>query len=591
MSASRTHRQRLYEQLVGTTIAGRFRIKALLGFGGMGAVYEAVQHNMQRSVALKVIPSHDPTTTARFEREALTISQLHHPNTVTVFDYGKTDQGVLFLAMEMLSGQTLSDLIKRRGVLTPNEAVHIATQVCRSLSEAHRANIVHRDVKPDNIFLIKVDEDPHFVKVLDFGIAKILQGEDHVELTGDGRIIGTPKYMSPEQILAETVDHRSDIYSLGCIVFEMLCGSPPFQDTNTTRLMIAHAQQPPPTFAERLPHDALNRIPGPLEAVVRRALSKSPDTRFRDIDEFRDALQTALDATAHHIRVAEIADVTQVQSAAAVSRELTDSQDLLSLYSSQTLNKLKPAALPGPPAPNPAEHPASGIHPQLASGVHSQPMAAPQLTHDGGAPEASKSGRTPLIAIVVAAVIVVGLGVFLLLKPTADNPQDPGEPAPLPAQPVAQEAISPTHEALQADLPPAPARVSVRVVSEPAGAQVYEEGRNVGRTPMTIHGDDGSVLHYSFELKGYQPLKASYTLDAAQPEPVFTVAMLPEAREAAPAHQPSRPTRPARPATPTRAPAEKHSEPEPKPEPPTKPVKPHVPKLEDDNVGTTIPRL
>ena len=282
MGASREHRHRLYKQLVGTTIAGRFKITNLLGFGGMGAVYEAVQRNMQRSIALKVIPSHDPTTTARFEREALTISQLHHPNTVTVFDYGKTDQGVLFLAMEMLSGQTLSDLIKARGVLTPNEAVHIATQVCRSLSEAHRANIVHRDIKPDNIFLIRVDEDPNFVKVLDFGIAKILKGEDDVNLTGVDRIIGTPKYMSPEQILAETVDHRSDIYSLGCIVFEMLCGTPPFQDSNTTKLMIAHAQQPPPTFAERLPNDALNRVPGPLEALPGyRRVSRRPADRPR----------------------------------------------------------------------------------------------------------------------------------------------------------------------------------------------------------------------------------------------------------------------------------------------------------------------
>ncbi|MFU8805517.1 MAG: serine/threonine-protein kinase [Bradymonadaceae bacterium] len=294
MSSSREQRRQLYERLVGQSIAGRYDVVSLMGFGGMGAVYEVIQRNMNRRIALKFIPSHNPITAARFEREALTVSQLRHPNTVTVFDYGQTEDGFLYLTMEMLAGKTLSDLIKEESPMPPTRAIHIAAQVCRSLSEAHRMGIVHRDIKPDNIFLIEVDGDPDVVKVLDFGIAKVISGEDDVQLTGDGRIIGTPRYMSPEQILSQEVDHRSDIYSLGCIIFEMLCAAPPFQASSTTALMISHAQDPPPPFAERLSEDALSHIPLSVEHVVRRALAKSPDDRQQTTDLLREELEAAL---------------------------------------------------------------------------------------------------------------------------------------------------------------------------------------------------------------------------------------------------------------------------------------------------------
>lgn len=588
MTASREHRHQLYQQMVGKTIAGRFKITSLLGFGGMGAVYEAEQRNMRRSIALKVIPAHDPTTTARFKREAMTISQLHHPNTVTVFDYGETDNGVLYLAMEMLSGQNLGDKIKSRGSLTPNEAVHIATQVCRSLSEAHRAKIVHRDIKPDNIFLIRVDDDPNFVKVLDFGIAKIVQGEDNVELTGAGRIIGTPKYMSPEQILGETVDQRSDIYSLGCIVFEMICGTPPFQDSNTTKLMIAHAQQAPPTFSERLPNDALAKIPGPLEQVVRRALAKSPADRYRDTDEFRDALETALEATNSAIRISEItAGSTQVQPAVPVNTNpgarsnsaITDSSDMLAQHSSQTLNRLKP-----PPTSKPKG--SNAPRAQVAAKPPSQSMATPE------SPSSSKKG--PLIAILVALLLIGGLGAYILLKSdsgdveqpptvaqvnTIDKPVTASEKvvAPKPTKPIAAD---PTEQI--------PASVSIKVVSEPAGARVFEEGRSVGRTPMTIHGEDGDRLDYSFEKDGYKPHKASYELSAADDEGIFSVKL---ARKSSP--KPSRSTRPKPKPTkpkPTKPPADKSKDDDSSSKP-DKPVRPNVQKLDDEPGGTTIERL
>ncbi len=294
--SSRQNRRQLYEKLVGQTVADQYDILSLMGFGGMGAVYEAVQRNMDRRVALKYIPSHDPVTAARFEREALTVSKLRHPNTVTVFDYGQTDDGFLFLSMELLSGRTLTDLIKQESPLEPARAVKIASQICRSLAEAHDMGIVHRDIKPDNVILIDVDGDPDVVKVLDFGIAKAVEREEEVTLTGDGRIIGTPRYMSPEQILSEDIDHRSDIYSLACIIFEMLCGAPPFSAPTTTALMMSHAQESPPPFAQRLDEDALAHIPDGLEDVVRRALGKAPAERPQSTEELRTQLEAALQA-------------------------------------------------------------------------------------------------------------------------------------------------------------------------------------------------------------------------------------------------------------------------------------------------------
>lgn len=293
-SATREQRRLLYERLIGNKIADKYTVTGLLGFGGMGAVYEAIQSPMERKVALKLIPTYNPTAAARFEREAYTVSKLNHPNTVTVFDFGHTRDGHLYLAMEHLQGRTLTDLINAEGPLTPERVVHISEQICRSLGEAHKSGIIHRDIKPDNIFLISVDGDPDYVKVLDFGIAKAIHGEEDVNLTAEGRIVGTPRYMSPEQILAQPIDHRSDLYSLGCIMFQMLTGSPPFEDQSTAALMMSHAQKAPPSFAERLTSEHLLGMPAGLEAVVRRSMAKNPASRAQTTDALRKELEEAL---------------------------------------------------------------------------------------------------------------------------------------------------------------------------------------------------------------------------------------------------------------------------------------------------------
>ena len=477
MSSSRDHRRRLFEQMVGSPVGGdRFVITKLLGFGGMGAVYEAIQTNMNRKVALKLIPTHDPTTVARFEREALTISSLRHPNTITVFDYGQSDGGFLFLSMELLDGRTLSDVIEEDGPLEPERAVHIASQICRSLNEAHHSGIVHRDIKPDNIILIQVDSDPDVVKVLDFGIAKAVMGEDDVQLTGDGRIIGTPRYMSPEQILAEPLDHRSDIYSLGCILFEMLCGAPPFRQSSTTALMISHTQDNPPPFAQRLEAAHMFHMPSYLEHVVRRALAKAPNDRHQTTNEFRVELERALAS-------APVGNIEPDVTAAS-----------LPIHVSQ--NMAHPS-LTGTRAPGNLAHP-----PQQAQLNVGATMAAYDVSESPGVPKLLIAG----IGVLFLAVIVVGGYALTRQEVEAPAEKDPKVATIAPKN----EEIKEIKKSAPATVKPKPkpkataTLVSVQFSTTPPGAEIFREGKSTGKkTPTTLVLKSGEIFDYSFEKKGF----------------------------------------------------------------------------------------
>ena len=283
------------EDLEGRTIAERYEIEARIGTGGMGAVYRARQLGLERPVALKVLKQHaawDRDTVKRFHREAKTMSLLVHPNTVRIFDFGETEDGLLYLAMEMLEGRMLTEAILEEH-LGVQDAVDIAAQVLLSLSEAHDKGIIHRDLKPDNIFLA---EDPTstepVVKVLDFGIAKLMtttSGVDSLE-TQAGTVFGTPKYMSPEQAQGHPLDSRCDLYAVGVLLYAMLTGGPPFDDDDAVVIMAKHIQDMPEPPRQRLPEAP---IPKALDKVVMRALEKLPEDRFRDANEFLAALSDA----------------------------------------------------------------------------------------------------------------------------------------------------------------------------------------------------------------------------------------------------------------------------------------------------------
>jgi serine/threonine-protein kinase len=296
------------DSLIGTTLVGRYRVEARVGSGAMGAVYRAEQAGLGRSVALKILNrdrSVGGDTVQRFRREAQALSALHHPNTVRVFDFGATDEGLLFLAMELLEGEPLTDCMVRQGPLPVLEAVLITQQVLRSIGEAHARGIVHRDLKPDNVFLARVpNEAEPIVKVLDFGIAKATDGERTIDQfeTLDGTVFGTPRYMSPEQAAGKPLGPRSDLYAVGIMLYELLSGRPPFVDNDAVVVMARHIREEPMLVCRAAPGQP---IPASLEAVVTRSLAKHPADRFQSAEEFERALQACLPAAARLAKLAK----------------------------------------------------------------------------------------------------------------------------------------------------------------------------------------------------------------------------------------------------------------------------------------------
>ena len=292
-----------YDPLLGVTLAGRFTVLARLGKGSMGAVYRARQEPIGRDVALKIVRrdrAYDAETKARFEREARAISSLTSPHTVTAFDFGEAEDGSWFLAMEMLEGETLGERLRRQGRLDWLEAVHFAQGALRSLAEAHGKGIIHRDLKPDNLFLCRSSDmggvDPEICKVLDFGISKWMRDDEVAQLdqleTLAGTVFGTPRYMSPEQAQGIPLDARSDLYSLGVLLYQMMSGRAPFVDDDAVVVMARHIKDSPPSFSDVA---ADLGVPSAIEKVVRRALAKVPADRPRSAEDFIAALDVALE--------------------------------------------------------------------------------------------------------------------------------------------------------------------------------------------------------------------------------------------------------------------------------------------------------
>ncbi|MCK6552556.1 serine/threonine protein kinase, partial [Myxococcota bacterium] len=266
---------------LGQILTGQYRIDAVLGQGGMGVVFRARQLSVGRDVAIKILLrqlAHDPQAILRFENEARIVSRLRHPNTIRLYDCQRTEEGDLFFVTELLSGKPLSELLATEGRLTIDRALGITDQICRSLAEAHASGIVHRDLKPANVFIDRIGLDD-VVKVLDFGIAKNIESAGNITRTGG--VNGTPAYMSPEQVLAKPIDARSDLYSLGIVLYEMLSGAPPFQSPSFVELLLKHVQEPPRPLRETIPE---LEVPDALEALLAAMLAKSPDDRPASVD-------------------------------------------------------------------------------------------------------------------------------------------------------------------------------------------------------------------------------------------------------------------------------------------------------------------
>ncbi|MCB9470703.1 MAG: protein kinase [Candidatus Obscuribacterales bacterium] len=325
------------EPSVGSIIAGKYEVLSIIGGGAMGLVYKARHTLMKRVVAVKVLRPNmalDETTVSRFQKESEALSVLDHPNILKVFDFGLNEQGQPYLVTDYLEGDTLADLLNRDERIDYKRAIELFKQASSALSHAHKNGVIHRDMKPSNIMLVKDDEGNEMVKILDFGIAKVSDdAESSTQLTKTGEVFGSPLYMSPEQCRGKKLDARSDIYSVGCVLYRSLVGAPPIIGQDLIECLYKHVNEDPASFAEAFPG---NQIPAALEAVVMKCLMKDPALRYQSMNELRDALLAVEDKDALEVGTGTGASASIVStgatsaiSSAAVSDETIAPSTLL----------------------------------------------------------------------------------------------------------------------------------------------------------------------------------------------------------------------------------------------------------------------
>ncbi len=282
------------DPLLGTVLLEQFRIDEQIGTGGMGTVYRAHQTTVDRDVAIKVLKpelARDEQAVFRFEREARLAISLDHPNLVRVFLSGRLGDGRLYIVMELLEGRSLAEELEQNGPLALERALILIMKLCAGLGAVHAAGIVHRDIKPENVYLVKRGRDDDFVKLVDFGIARVLEADGiGPTTTQSGRVFGTATYISPEAATGEETDRRSDIYSLGVLAYQLLTGMLPFEGKTAGAVLMQHVHQEPPLLQTK---GRGAEVPDEVARVVMRALSKDPDARQQTLSEFLDSLAEA----------------------------------------------------------------------------------------------------------------------------------------------------------------------------------------------------------------------------------------------------------------------------------------------------------
>ncbi len=441
----------------GEMVANRFRIIRALAEGGMGQVYVATQEPMGRKVALKILRrelTSDKSSIKRFFREAVAISKLQHPNTISIIDYGESDNGMLYIAMEYLNGESLHELLARHKQLPLARAVNIVGQIARALSEAHSKGIIHRDLKPENIFICQVEgEDGDFVKVLDFGIAK-LQQDTGTRITRMGYVCGTPEYMSPEQARGEEIDGRSDLYSLGVMFWEMLEGDPPYDGGTPLATVLKHQTEPVPEMSARLPASMKN--------FIYRTLAKQAQERPASPEVF---VQNLLEACPD--------DIHQYSGPIRL-----------------TGRSLIPSSTPVLQARN---TPDLAVAPTVGAG--SNPMAAVGST--SATVEMASSGSSPRFGRLALAIPIVLAVILLLAAVGAASFYAMGDSG------SGQDVVKPA----TTDVTPKVVLPMVTLTSVPAGAEVYRQGKFLGPTPVDIPGEARGTTTLIIKKEGYEDLK------------------------------------------------------------------------------------
>jgi serine/threonine-protein kinase len=438
--------------LAGKEIAGRYRILTKLGEGGMGAVYRGEQISLRRTVAVKLLRpelSANQTLLRRFSAEAEAVAKLSHPNTVNVYDFGQDTDGSLFIAMEFIEGRSLRSAIAKEGPFAPQRALHIAAQVAASLADAHAHRIVHRDLKPDNVMLQDRGRQRDVVRVLDFGIAKLRDDTRGTQnaMTQAGDMLGTPQYMAPEQIKGEAIDGRTDVYALGCMIYEMVTARLPFEAPTIMAMLSKHLIEAPIAPSQRRPDLGL---PPAIDQLVLAAMAKDPGHRPPTMDAFGE----------------------QIAALAQALPPLDPNRSQQQSAAQPAINVVTPAA-PSAYAPPPYATPQPPHAPQSPHAPEPPPWTPPPIPPTTRAnpptrppPVAAAKSRAPVYA--VAAVLVLGGGgaaaYFATRKPATSD-----APAPAPGS-NGSSASDPWNGGTPSNPPPAGPDPWAVTAREPAAA-------------------------------------------------------------------------------------------------------------------------
>lgn len=510
---------------VGQMLANRYRLERLIAKGGMGRVYLATQLPLERRVAVKLLvaKAYDDEFRQRFFLEASTCARLVHRHIVTVHDYGEAENGELFMAMEYLDGEPLSKVISHEIRIPSERACQIALQICRALRTAHKAGIVHRDLKPGNIMLLR-DEDHEqgdFIKVLDFGLVKAFQRNEEsptADLTRSGTWLGSPRYMAPEQIRCRDVDPRTDIYSLGVILFHMVAGRPPFVGANSVEILEQHLRDPVPSIRDTV--GQVSYAPE-LEVIIRKCMEKDPANRYQSMDDLIPQLKAAF-------RLATGVSI-HTESSLPIFGDPAEGQAETSGSGKGSVSSLRPALRAETLSTRPPPVPELGPPPDLGFGlaepdlVPSDPTPTHDLSERGRradpsdlptpAPRSSKRGL--LIALALLGVLLASFAITRLMTP--ERARGPGAPA-------VQEIL-------------------VAFSSTPSGAEVVgPDGAVLGTTPFELHLSAearGSVRRYVLRRAGYEDVLLEARLDREQV--ALQAVLTPRLAAPAPEVAPSRP--------------------------------------------------
>ncbi|MCS6900480.1 MAG: serine/threonine-protein kinase [Myxococcales bacterium] len=458
---------------LNTTIDGRYRVESILGEGGMGVVYAGRHKVINKKVAIKVLRgemSRDREMTERFLQEARAASSIGHPNIIDISDFGTLPDGAAYFVMEFLEGRSLSGVLNETKPMPLKRLLHVARQTAEGLQAAHSQNIIHRDLKPDNIFLVDRGNEKDFVKILDFGIAKVSSSHTN-KLTRAGTVFGTPHYMSPEQAAGAPVDHRTDVYALGVIMYEMASGRVPFDADNYMGILTQHMYKAPVPIRVLVPPPSSDIPPG-LEAIILKALSKKPEQRYQNMSELAE----------------DIARVERGEMPLAVSEMMARSGAF-----------------------------------NIPADYFNQPAVSEMLA----ATPPEKRRRWGLVAGGVGVAVAVGLVAMILARdsetaahpnpslstPATTNSAQTRVPEPLPTVTVAPTGTM--HEVLVAVLP--------------LDAEVFLGDKNLGKPPVKVQVPEGKTVSLELRRAGYatksveldgKSEKLSFTLEKIRPASV-----------------------------------------------------------------------